>query len=444
MSTPLTQRLYLRIWLAVVAAVVVLTLLFGWFWHLDAERERTQRPGREIVLRDTGGEIIGQAVAKPILVPGEGLEFIVPTRDGQTIHVLLPRPANRPQPVPVPSWWHQPYSLLWMFGLFAAAVALGAYPVIRRLTKRLEGLQIGVERWGQGDLSHRLPEEGRDEVAFLAQRFNIAAERVQALLVSHKTLLANASHELRSPLTRIRMGLELLPAPALGTDVSSLDVPLRDATALPPVPACAGRPGAAGVSPEGALAPRDGPAALKSSLNWKDEISRNIHELDQLIDEILLASRLDASPIDIGTLEPVDLVGLCAEECAQAGADLDVPSGQTTLMVQGVARLLHRVVRNLLENARRHAASDVQLSLQLAQTQAVIRVCDRGPGVPADLRERIFEPFYRLPGASEREGGVGLGLALVKSIAQRHGGSVHCEDRPGGGACFVVALPRLR
>jgi len=68
----------------------------------------------------------------------------------------------------------------------------------------------------------------------------------------------------------------------------------------------------------------------------------------------------------------------------------------------------------------------------------------RGPGVPPDLRERIFEPFYRLPGSSEREGGVGLGLALVKSIAQRHGGSVSCLDRDGGGAEFVVRLPHER
>jgi signal transduction histidine kinase len=241
-------------------------------------------------------------------------------------------------------------------------------------------------------LSHRLPEEGRDEVAFLAQRFNIAAERVQALLVSHKALLANASHELRSPLTRIRMGLELMGGQPTSTS--------------------------------------------------KDEIARNIHELDQLIDEILLASRLDASPIDIGTLAPVDLVGLCAEECAQAGAELDVQTGQPSLMVLGVGKLLHRVVRNLLDNARRYAAGDVTLSLQQSGTLAIIRVCDHGPGVPPDLRERIFEPFYRLPGASEREGGVGLGLALVKSIAQRHGGSVRCEERPGGGACFVVELPQ--
>jgi two-component system, OmpR family, sensor kinase len=225
----------------------------------------------------------------------------------------------------------------------------------------------------------------------LAQRFNIAASRVQALLLSHKALLANASHELRSPLTRIRMGLELLGEPD---------------------------PGA------------------------REEIARNIRELDQLIDEILLASRLDAGPIDLDTFEPVDLVGLCAEECARAGAELEVQAGQTALTVQGVAKLLRRVVRNLLDNARRHAAGDVTLSLDQAGAQAVIRVNDRGPGVPVKLRTRIFEPFYRLPGASERDGGVGLGLALVKSITQRHAGSVRCEERPGGGASFVVELPR--
>jgi len=394
LSTPLIRRLYLRIWLAVVATVVMLTLVFGWLWRLEAERERAQRPGREIVLRNASGEVIGQAVIRPGHPHGQqGFEFEVPTRDGQTLFVQLPRP-NRPPPMAPPPWWRPPFDFVWLLGLVAVAVALGAYPIVRRLTKRLEALQQGVERWGEGDLARRLPEDGRDEVAFLAQRFNIAAERVQALLLSHKALLANASHELRSPLARIRMGLELM-----GT-----------------------RPG-------------DASAAAR------EEITRNIHELDQLIDEILLASRLDASPIDLGTLEPVDLVGLCAEECAQTGAEFEVPAGCTSLVVPGVAKLLRRVVRNLLENARRHAAGEVSLSLQPGGSQAVIRVCDRGPGVPPQQRERIFEPFYRLPGASERDGGVGLGLALVKSITTRHGGSVRCEERPGGGACFVIELP---
>ncbi|PJC13286.1 MAG: two-component sensor histidine kinase, partial [Comamonadaceae bacterium CG_4_9_14_0_8_um_filter_57_21] len=113
----------------------------------------------------------------------------------------------------------------------------------------------------------------------------------------------------------------------------------------------------------------------------------------------------------------------------------------TELTVLGVAKLLRRAVRNLLENARRYGAGQISLSLSHTAQHAVIRVADHGPGVPPELQERIFEPFYRLPGATERDGGVGLGLALVKSIAQRHGGRAFCENQPDGGACFVIELP---
>ncbi len=397
MKIPLFQRLYLRIWLAVVGTIAVLALLAGWLSRMDAERERAMRPGREIVLLDAAGNILGQAPARPIRVPGQAPEFQVRMQDGSTLYIQLPRPREpgsargpmgRNQG---PNRWAPGFA--WMLAFIAVAVALGTYPIVRRLTKRLEALQQGVHQWGDGDLTTRLPQQGHDEVANLAKGFNAAAARVQALLQSHKALLANASHELRSPLTRIRMGLELM-----------------------------------------------GP---QTSTELRDEIARNIQELDQLIDEILLASRLDASEVDIGTMEPVDLLGLAAEECARLDAQLQVDSTSTTLEVLGVGKLLRRVVRNLLENARRHAAGDVTLSLAVADKQIEIRVCDQGPGVPEALRERIFEPFYRLPGASERDGGVGLGLALVKSIVLRHGGTVRCENHAGGGACFCVYLPQV-
>ena len=166
-------------------------------------------------------------------------------------------------------------------------------------------------------------------------------------------------------------------------------------------------------------------------------------ELDQLIDEILLASRLDAKEADMGTVENIDLTGLASEECARVNAVLELGQQPQSLQVPGVPKLLRRMLRNLRENARRYGAADIEVQLEsLDPAWVVLRVCDRGPGVPLELRERIFEPFYRLPGASEREGGVGLGLALVRSIVQRHGGQVHCEDRAGGGASFVVQLPR--
>jgi signal transduction histidine kinase len=124
--------------------------------------------------------------------------------------------------------------------------------------------------------------------------------------------------------------------------------------------------------------------------------------------------------------------------------EVRAPAELTLLLADGL--LMEQVLVNLLENAARHGrragqqlAVDVTLSVDGAQ--AVLQVDDHGPGVPPGQRERIFEPFYRLPGASEREGGVGLGLALVRSIAQRHGGSVRCGEYPGGGARFTLCLP---
>jgi signal transduction histidine kinase len=245
----------------------------------------------------------------------------------------------------------------------------------------------------------RVTVSGQDEVADLSARFNDAAARIEhllaaqrALLASQKPLLANASHELRSPLARIRMGLEFMG---------------------------------------GEFQPA------------KEEITRNIAELDQLVEEILLASRLDAKQADLGTVESVDLIGLCAEECARVGAVLHLPEGVQSMEMPGIAKLLRRMVRNLLENAKRYGGeSGLGIALALTQTadRICIRVSDHGPGVPAQFSERIFEPFYRLPGASERTGGVGLGLALVKAIAERHGGRVSCENQDAGGACFQVAF----
>ena len=392
MWSRLTSRLYVRIWLAVVATVVVLTFAVAGAWRFA--KEPPPVPIREILVHNKAGEVIGTAQTKPGRKMGDGLEFDVTTKDGQTLYMLLPRPPRPTGPGPLgrPPFG---FGFGWMLGLVGLAVALGSYPIIRRLTLRLEALQSGVERWGTGDLSTRLIADGNDEVAFLAQRFNHAAQRIETLMNSHKSLLANASHELRSPLARIRMSLELMSVDA--------------------------------ASPQ------------------RIEISRSITELDQLIDEILLASRLDARQADVEPFETLDLTGLAAEECARAHAELGMSDTGQSLVIQGSPRLLRRLIRNLLENAKRYGQGDVTLELSQKQVGqrawVVIAVHDQGPGVPLAQRERIFEPFYRLPGASEREGGVGLGLALVKSISERHGGTVRCDARLGGGATFVVELP---
>jgi signal transduction histidine kinase len=278
-----------------------------------------------------------------------------------------------------------------MLMVIALVVALGAYPFVRRLTARLERLQHSVEAWGDGALSTRVAVEGKDEVARLAASFNHSAARIESLVGAQKSLLANASHELRSPLARIRMAAELMAdraAPAIG-----------------------------------------------------EELRRNVAELDQLIDEVLLASRLDAAGASMPVFEEVDLTGLLAEECARANATLDAGAGS----MQGDARLLRRLVRNLLENAVRYGAgSAVTVRLEAAAGALRLDVCDSGAGIAASERERIFEPFYRVPGASEAAGGVGLGLSLVRQIARLHGGDALCLPNAGGGCCFRVTLPAAR
>jgi signal transduction histidine kinase len=275
--------------------------------------------------------------------------------------------------------------VLAVLSLLAVAVGIGAYPVARRLTRRLERLRAGVEGLGAGDLAARVPVEGRDEVADLARSFNRAADRIAALVGAQRALLASASHELRSPLARIRVALELMGAE---------------------------RP------------------------DLRDRVAKDIAELDDLIAELLLASRLQAAD-ELERREDVDLLGLVAEEAARCAAEA---AGEPAT-VRGDAHLLRRLVRNLLENAVRHGAPPVEASVERREGRVWLRVCDRGAGVPEDERDRIFAPFYRPSSRPPAEGGSGLGLALVRQIARGHGGEARCVAREGGGTCFEVDLP---
>jgi signal transduction histidine kinase len=276
-------------------------------------------------------------------------------------------------------------SWLWKLVLLAIAVAIGAYPVVRRITRRLERLQERVDQLGAGDLKARVEVQGNDEVAKLARSFNRAVDQVEILVEAQRGILAGASHELRTPLTRIRMGVELLA----GDDQVAL----------------------------------------------RERISRDIRELDELIEELLLASRLSAGE-SLESNEAVELLALCAEEGARVGAEV---SGTPTT-VRGDPRSLRRMLRNLFDNAQRHGqGAPVNASVAASATGiATILVSDSGPGVVEAERERIFTPFYRPAGVAE--GGSGLGLALVREIARHHGGDVIYLPREGGGSCFEVTL----
>jgi signal transduction histidine kinase len=420
-----SHRLYFRIYLALLASLAIAAALVALAWHLTADNERRSnhfgamaelaadalppttsdaeaqrnalmrwaaRADVDLALYAAGGiKIAGTGNVRPRIDPlasrsGWAYEhpgppaFLLKLPDGRWL-VAQPRHHGR----------HLPFGFLAVLAMIALAVGIGAYPVVRRLTWRLERLQTSVEALGAGNLGARVRVEGHDEVARLAESFNRSAAHIEALVQSQKSLLANASHELRSPLARIRMAISMLQQQA---------------------------------DPKVQL-----------------ELERNIEELDHLIEEILLASRLDAASSEPLPSEQVDFTALVAEECAREGIELE----GDLVTVFGDARLLRRLVRNLLDNAKRHGlGSPIDVTLRRTDDGAAqLSFCDRGPGVAEGERERIFEPFYRAGGTSERTGGIGLGLALVRQIAVKHGGRVRCVTRPGGGSCFEITLPSL-
>ncbi|MFT7579603.1 MAG: two-component system OmpR family sensor kinase [Myxococcota bacterium] len=417
------RRLYLQIYLAMIAALVTafgaMALLFwvaggppraGEMTVLRAITERLvddlpDGDGLAAALSERGASLglhvtmWGQderilAAAGPPLsdLVADGFEEQATTRGGGAALLLRISDgrwvgARMAQP--------QSYGKGFFLGLLVifGALALGALPVARRMTRRIERLQTSVDRWGDGDLGHRAAVCGRDEVAQLAERFNLAADRIEALVAQERRLLAHASHELRSPLARIRMGLELIADEATAADARE---------------------------------------------RLKTELEGDIEELDGLVGDLLLASRIEAGAMQLQPAS-LDLNALVTAEAERTGASVE---GQPIHLL-GDPRLLRRAVRNLLENGRRHGGGTVTARLSQTQDATVIAVLDRGPGVAEDARERLFEAFYRPSGWAEGQGGgAGLGLSLVREIAELHGGEAAFRPRDGGGSCFTLTIPR--
>jgi len=417
--TGVRRRLFWKVYLTLLSSLIAVTALMGAFWWLVGERTQEGWRASEIRLGDRmlpapGGPPGALAAAAERLADEMNADVSVYAADGKLA-------ASRGLPIGlaaserehfgrmprlmridladgrvVLARWRPPgprpgLRILSIMLIVAGGVGLTVFPIAARLTRRLEALRSGVERWGAGRLSLRVDDHGDDEVAVVARTFNAAAERIEQLMNAQKALLANASHEVRSPLSRLRVAVELWLAD-----------PRPDLHA---------------------------------------EILRDLAESEQLVDEILLASRLDHDGAITAHTVRVDLLGLAAEEAARLEAGVaSVSDGGDPVEINGDATLLRRLIRNLLENAARHGRPPIRIAVTRREGGARIAVSDCGVGIAPAERERVFEPFYRPAGRGESAGGWGLGLSLVRQIARRHGGDVVCDAEPGGGSRFVVDL----
>ncbi|MFJ6075688.1 ATP-binding protein [Streptomyces sp. NPDC093065] len=276
------------------------------------------------------------------------------------------------------------------FPLLLAVVAWVTWLVTRRALRPVEGIRREMAAiTASEDLARRVPVPGtHDEVARLASTTNETLAALEDSVERQRRFVADASHELRSPIASLRTQLEVAAA---HPELLDLDGAVEDTV-----------------------------------------------RLQRLAADLLLLARLDAGerPADAR----VDLASLAREE-AEGRRGVSV-RGDVAVNVAGSRGQLGRVLANLLDNAQRHARSAVEVSVRREGEAAVVAVADDGEGVPAADRERIFERFVRLDAARSRDdGGAGLGLAIARDVAVRHGGTLTVHDAPAGGALFELRLP---
>jgi two-component system osmolarity sensor histidine kinase EnvZ len=284
-----------------------------------------------------------------------------------------------------------PTALLTVLLASAALVLATAMTLASRITKPLSLLSSAAERVGKGEATDPLPETGPAELAALISQFNRMAQEVRELLANRTTLLAGVSHDLRTPLARLSLAVEMLPPDADPVLVAG--------------------------------------------------IHRDLDEMNRLIGDALVLSR----DLSAGRRERADLCGLVealVEQARELGGTVRwAPDGPCAREVNVTA--FRRILDNLLGNAIRYGqGAPVTVELKCRSDAATVRVLDRGPGVPASQREAVFRPFYRLEQSrSSDTGGSGLGLAIARQLANANGWSVDLLEREGGGTVAELTLP---
>ncbi len=298
-------------------------------------------------------------------------------------------------------WFRQPNFLPYYGAIVLVIVGMGAI-LAMHLAVPLRRLRTVVDRFGRGDLAARVKSSRKDEIGELSRAFDDMAGRIETLLQAERRLLQDVSHELRSPLTRLDVAVDL---------ATTSDDP-------------------------------------RASL---DRIRRDVNRLAVLVNELLQLTRAEGDPSALDAEEVrldhllADLVEDCELEVRAKRCELRADVRQPCTIV-GERELLHRAAENLIRNAIRHAPADtpIDVGLELRSGTARITVRDRGPGVPEELLASIFEPFFRVEGHRSRSsGGVGLGLAIARRAVGVHMGQIHAKNA-GPGLAVTIDLPRAQ
>lgn len=333
-----------------------------------------------------------QSRPPPVFLPREGRTFRVVRdlrlfpggRGGLAIkagaHWLLVRSG----PAVGEAWWLRQVGLT--FALTLAALLLPALWIAHRMARRIGAFAEAADRFGRNPDAPQLPVEGPYELQQAAGAFNRMQARIQRLVSDRTMMMAAVSHDLRTPLARVRFR------------INELEPSLRDA------------------------------------------IAEDVRQMDELITQMLAFTR-DALPhAERRRFDLSALAQSLVDDLADSGGEVSF-QGPDKLTVEGNLAAVRRVLSNLLDNALKYAGhAGVELKIEGDVALAIVE--DHGPGVPAGMEEAIFEPFRRLePSRNRKTGGVGLGLAIARNLARGHGGDIVLEPAAPHGARFVFSLP---
>ena len=293
-------------------------------------------------------------------------------------------------------WRETRFLLPWIIAVLGLTglILAGTWLTLRWIMRPLNWLSDGVSALGKGDLEHRLPEKRRDELGNLARAFNRMSDSIKEMLTAREQLLLDVSHELRSPLTRMKVALEFIPE-------NSSQVSLQS----------------------------------------------DVQEMEQMVTEILETERLKSEYGKLNRMD-TDLVTLIGETCLMfegKSPGISFEKSVEKCVANVDVEQIKTVLKNILANAHKYSTSEndpIKVSLSRDESEVQLKIQDYGQGIPDEEMDLIFEPFYRVDKSRNKNtGGYGLGLSLCKTIVEAHGGTIFVKSNMGQGTIFLIILP---